>query len=555
MRQPENIERMENSGVNKYSEINSRFFTNINMRGLPLEASNKNIADGILFTDQYQLTMAQLYFKLGFHEKIGRFEHFFREYPDYGAHKAGYCINAGLEWFVDWMKNKSFGDIEIDHLARQKTRKGDQLFHEDFLKWLKKHGSYECLTLHSIEEGRVVHPFAPINIVQGPMIMAQIIETALLNQMNYQILIATKAARIHDIGRGCLLLEFGARRGQDRGAIAGARAALIGGADFTSNVGISQMLSFPPKGTHAHSMVQLFLTLGMTELEAFQAFAELYPDDCILLVDTVNTLQSGIPNAIKVFQKLKKKGHQPVGIRLDSGDLAYLSIQAAKMLNKAGFSQVNIVLSGDLDEMNIWQIIDQITKDAPRYGLDPDGIIDRLTYGVGTRLITSSGCPALGGVYKLVAVNDSGEWKSAIKISENVNKIINPGEKKLWRLYDEHGKATADLIGFIDEQPENLEAIKLHHPSDHTKSRSVRRNRLSKIEPLLKQIYCEGKICYEFPSIELIRKKRVHDVEYLDAGVKRLINPHVYHVSLSERLWNDKQRLIQEIKASINNKS
>ncbi len=520
-----------------------------------MEKSKRDIAEGILFTDQYQLTMAQLYFKLGYHETNARFEHFFREYPDYGAHKAGYCINAGLEWFVDWMKNCYFGETEIECLAQQKNRNGDRIFQDDFLQWLKKNGSFESLKLLSIEEGRVVHPSVPINVIEGPMIIAQIIETALLNQLNYQILIATKAARIHYIGRGGLLLEFGARRGQDRGALAGARAALIGGADFTSNVGISQMLAYPPKGTHAHSMVQLFLSLGLTELDAFQAYADLYPDDCILLVDTINTLQSGIPNAIKVFEKLEKKGHKPVGIRLDSGDLAYLSIQAAKMLNQAGFDDVSIVLSSELDEMNIWQIIDQITKDAPSYGIDSDQLIKRLTYGIGTRLITSMGCPALGGVYKLVAVEDENEWKPAIKISENMDKIINPGDKKVWRLYDKKGKATADLLCFSDEQPEKQSEITLQHTTDHSKSRTMKAEKLSKIESLLKPIYQEGKVVYDFPSIESIRKKRERDVECLDAGVKRLINPHVYHVSLSEKLWNEKQRLIKEMKTSKTDQS
>ena len=236
--------------------------------------------------------------------------------------------------------------------------------------------------------------------------MAQILETSLLNHLNYQTLIATKAARIKSGGRGRLLLEFGLRRGPDKGVNAGARAALIGGADFTSNVGISHVLGFPPKGTHAHSMVQIFMALGQSELDAFRAYADVYPDDCLLLVDTVDTLESGIPNAITIFDELRQKGHEPVGIRLDSGDLAYLSIQAAKMLDDAGFPDVSIVLSNQLDELVIWQILTQLEQEAGKYGVNPDKLIDRLVYGVGTNLITSSGDSSLDGVYKLVAVRD-----------------------------------------------------------------------------------------------------------------------------------------------------
>ncbi len=263
--------------------------------------------------------------------------------------------------------------------------------------------------------------------------MAQILETSLLNRLNYQILIATKAARIREIGRGQIMLEFGLRRAHDKGGNAGRTRALIGGADYTSNVGVSAVLGYPPKGTHAHSMVQLFIALGMSELEAFRAFADVYPEDCLLLVDTVNTLESGIPNAIRVFEELRQKGHSPIGIRLDSGDLAYLSIQAAKMLDQAGFEDVSIVLSNNLDELVIWQIITQISQEAPRYGLDADRLIRRLVYGVGTRLIASWGEPALGGVYKLVAVHHENTWLPAIKISDSVDKTPNPGNKRVWR--------------------------------------------------------------------------------------------------------------------------
>ncbi len=306
-------------------------------------------AEGILYTDQYQLTMAHLYYRMGLHEKWAQFDYFFRSYPNYGSHRAGYCINAGLEWLVDWMLEVRFRDEDLEYLRGQVGRMGRRLFSDDFLEWLRENGHFGALTLQAIPEGRVVHPNVPLVVVQGPLAMAQILETSLLNHLNYQTLIATKASRIRESGQGRLLLEFGLRRAQDKAAIAGARAALIGGADFTSNVGISHVLGFPPKGTHAHSMVQVFMALGEGELGAFRAYAEVYPDDCLLLVDTINTLESGIPNAIRVFEELRRKGHEPVGIRLDSGDLAYLSIQAARMLDEAGFPNTAvIVLSNQL---------------------------------------------------------------------------------------------------------------------------------------------------------------------------------------------------------------
>lgn len=513
-----------------------------------LKKFKQNISEGILFTDQYQLVMAQLYFKMGIHEKIVQFDHFFRSYPDYGLHKAGYCINAGLEWFIDWMQNSSFKTEEIELLKSQKSRNNKPIFQDDFLNWLKSNGNFSSITLRAISEGRTVHPHLPLTMVQGPIAIAQILETPLLNQLNFQTLIATKACRIKEMGRRKLLIDFGARRAQDRGANAGVRGALIGGADFSSNVGISHILGYPPKGTHAHSMVQLFISMGMTEEDAFEAFAELYPDDCILLVDTINTLESGIPNAIKVFKRLKKKGHNPLGIRLDSGDLAYLSLRAAKMLNDAGLEDVSIVLSNELDELNIWQIITQISDEAPKQGLDADKIINRLTYGVGTKLITSSGDSALGGVYKLVAIKEENEWQPAIKISESIEKIPNPGNKRIWRVYDNTGKATSDLITLEDEDPANENEMHLHHPTDPSKKRTLSKEKISRVEPLLFDIILNGKVVYEFPSIEEIRKIRQMDIDSLDSGVKRLIFPHNYHVSLSKKLWALKQDLIRSIK-------
>jgi nicotinate phosphoribosyltransferase len=510
-----------------------------------MKQQDRLTAEGFLFTDQYQLTMTQLYFRMGLHEKLVLFDHFFRSYPDYGGHQAGYCIYAGLEWLVDWMKNAHCSDKDIEFLRQQTGRAGRRTFGDDFLKWLRKNGNFEAISLQAIPEGRVVHPSVPITIVEGPIGVAQILETSLLNHLNFQTLIATKAARIYESGQGKLLLEFGLRRGPGCGANAATRAALIGGADYSSNVGISHLLGLSPKGTHAHSMVQLFMSLGEGELEAFRAYSEIYPDDCLLLVDTIDTLESGIPNAIKVFEELRRKGHEPVGIRLDSGDLAYLSLQAAKMLDKAGFPDTTIVLSSNLDEMTIWQILTQIREEATRNGLDPDHLIKRLSFGVGTRLIVSWGEPALGGVYKLVAVYDEGDWKPAIKISDSPDKTPNPGYKNVWRVYDQRGKANADLLSLNDEKPLEYDSLLLHHPIEATKYRTLSKDDISMIEPLLTKVLDEGKLVYNFPDLQEMREKRKADVSRLDAGVRRLINPHIYHVSLSQRLWNLKRQLTE----------
>ncbi|NDJ76804.1 MAG: nicotinate phosphoribosyltransferase [Chloroflexi bacterium] len=512
-----------------------------------MKHTEQRIAEGILFTDYYQLTMAQVYFRMGLHSKQVQFDHFFRSYPDYGAHKAGYCINAGLEWLLDWMRAAHFTPDDIEYLRAQTGRTGERTFADDFLAWLSTNGTFSGLTMYAIPEGRVVHPDVPLTVVQGPIVQAQLLETALLNHLNYQTLIATRAARMHHSGHGRLLLEFGMRRGHGKGANEGARAALVGGADFTSNVGISRVLGYPPKGTHAHSMVQVFMAQGLGELGAFRAYADIYPDDCLLLVDTINTLESGIPNAITVFEELRRKGHEPVGIRLDSGDLAYLSIQAAKMLNAAGFPDTSIVLSSNLDELVIWQIITQIRDEAPRWGVDASQLINRLVYGVGTRLITSWGEPALGGVYKLVAVCDDDEWTPAIKVSDSAAKIPNPGHKHVWRVYDRRGHATADLLSLNDEDPCRQDQVCMRHPSDYTRTRTLDCTEISEIEPLLVEIVRDGQVVYDLPTIEEIRALRQRDVERLDPGVKRLINPHIYHVSLTEELWDLKQSLIASI--------
>ena len=376
--------------------------------------------------------------------------------------------------------------------------------------------------------------------------MRQILESALLNTLNFQTLIATLACRIRKICRDNFLLEFGLRRAQGTGANTGARAALIGGCHFSSNAGISHALGYPPKGTHAHSMVQAIMALGGDELSAFRAYADLYPDDCLLLVDTVNTLESGIPNAIKVFEYLRRKGHRPVGIRLDSGDLAQLSIQASIILDKAGFDQVSIVLSNQLDEMVIWQIMTQIRDEAPSTGVDPQKLIKRLVFGIGTNLITSKGHSALDGVYKLSALKRDDIWVPALKISETPGKTLNPGLKNVWRLYNKNGVAQADLITLHDEEPERTDTLSLHHPTGALKESVIDRSSLASIESLLENITINGDLVCNLPDIEDIRKRRIHDMERLGDDIRRMIDPRVYQVAISADLWNEKQRLIQE---------
>jgi nicotinate phosphoribosyltransferase len=509
-----------------------------------MTAHDRGLA-GILATDQYQLTMAQLYWKEGMADREGRFDYFFRSYPDYGTHQAGYCIAAGLGWLLDWMQRARFEAADLMALSEQRNRNGEQRFDEGFLAWLGEHGDFSSVELDAIPEGRVVHANVPIATVRGPLAMTQILETALLNRLNYPTLVATKASRVKEAARDGQVLEFGLRRGPDAGAAAGGRAALVGGCDFTSNVALSRALELDPKGTHAHSMVQVFMALGEGELEAFRRFASLYPDECILLVDTIDVLQSGLPNSIRVFRELEASGHRPVGIRLDSGDLAYLAIQSALVLDRAGFQDTTIVLSSDLDELVIWQILSQIDSEAPRYGLVAEHLIRRLTFGVGTRLITSQGDSALGGVYKLVGVTgEKGEWIPAIKVSEDLAKIPAPGEKRVFRAYDRRGLATADVVAAGDEKPFDAERVELfhHHREVH---RTLLTDELSEVEELLAPAFGGGVRRDGEPGIQALRDRRKADLERLDPGVRRLVNPHIYHVSLTERMKLLQRELVE----------
>ncbi len=501
---------------------------------------------GILYTDLYQLTMGQVYFRLGLHEREALFEAFYRKNPDYGAHQAGYTVFAGLDPLLSWMETARFGNEELEALGALKGRSGKPLFAEDYLRYLKDVGGFSGLTVRALPEGRVAHPQVPLLSVEGPLLQAQLLETALLNRINYETLIATKASRVREAaGEEAVVLEFGLRRAPGKGGESATRASLIGGANRSSAVSLSHLLGLPSSGTHAHSLVQAFLALGYTEEDAFQAFAEVFPDDTILLLDTVDTLHSGLPHALKVFERLRRKGHRPVGVRIDSGDLAYLAIQVAKELDKAGFADTLIVLSGDLDELVIWQIKSQILEEAPRYGVEPEKLLKRLVYGVGTRMVVSWGYPALGGVYKLVAIRENGTWAPAIKISDSLEKVLNPGHKKVYRVYDGRGLATADLLATFDEEVREDTPLHLRHPTHPPQRRTLRPGEFT-LEPLLEEAF-RGRRLFPPVPLEALRERRQRDVARLDPGVRRLVNPHIYHVSLTERLFALKEALVAQL--------
>ncbi|MBY5164519.1 nicotinate phosphoribosyltransferase [Salsipaludibacter albus] len=506
---------------------------------------DRSLAEGALFTDQYQLTMAQLYWQQGLHERPARFEHFFRRYPDYGRHQAGYCIAAGHAWFGEWARTVRFGEPELAALRSHRTPEGHRVFDDGFLDWLAEVGGFDALDITAVPEGRVVHANVPMTVVEGPLALAQIIETPLLNQLNFQTLIATKASRVRQAARGGSVLEFGMRRAADQGANAASRASLVGGADFSSAVGVSHLVGFPPRGTHAHALVQVYMALGEGELGAFRAYAHAYPDETLLLVDTIDTLGVGVPNAITVFDEVRASGHEPVGIRLDSGDLAHLAVLSSQQLDEAGYPDARIVLSSGLDELAIWQIRNQVRDEAPTYGMDAESVIDRLVYGVGTKMATSDGDPNLDGVYKLVAVQDeSASWQPAIKVSDTPAKVVNPGRKRVVRVYGQRGKAVADVLAHADE---DLAApLHVNHHATPGISRTI--TRISEVEDLLEPMARDGIDQHE--AILAARERRDADLARLDPGVLRLVNPHVYHVSLSDRIATMKADLVAEARAS-----
>jgi nicotinate phosphoribosyltransferase len=464
---------------------------------------------GALFTDLYQLTMAQVYFSNGLADREASFEHYFRSYPRYGEAQAGYCVSAGLGPLLDRLATFRFGREEQAALADLRSSSGGPLFQSNFLDWLREHGDFTSLKIRAVLDGRVVHPHTPITVVEGPLAVGQLLETALLNHRNFGTLIATKASRVKYAALSGTVLEFGMRRAAGMGANLATEAALVGGADFSSNVGASRKVGLAPKGTHAHSLVQAFMALGASELEAFRAFARVYPDDCVLLVDTVDTLESGIPNAIRVFGELRSKGHRPIGIRLDSGDPGPLTMAASRMLDSAGFEDTAIVLSDRLDEMAIARITESLSRRAE----DPDRLLGRLVYGVGTRLVTSHGAPSLDGVYKLAGIRQSGVWQAAFKLTDDQAKSALPGRKGLWRRYSPSGTALQDLVTLADEKPDN------------TQPRSW--------EQMLDNVWeGEGKLGGT-DYLDDARARRRRDLSKMPVDCRRLIDPALYPVSLS----------------------
>lgn len=512
------------------------------MTGLDREIADRWAAiRGPLFTDMYELSMAQVYVSDGIAERRSQFDYFFRSPPDYGTHQAGFCVTAGLAPFLHWIDDLTIGAEHVDALAAMTSPAGAPVFGTPFLEWLAGPDRFTDIEIRAVAEGRIVHAHVPIVTVTGPLAACQLLETSLLNHFNYPTLIATKAARVVQSARGGQVLEFGMRRGPATGVNEGIRAALIGGCASTSNVEAAIALGRRPSGTHAHSMVQAYIALGKGELGAFRAMAANAPDGCVLLVDTVDTLESGVPNAITVFDELRADGHDPVGVRLDSGDLAYLAVRTAMLLDDAGYSEATIVLSSDLDELTIWQILTQIDDDAARLGVDPAPIRQRLVYGVGTRLITSHGAGALNGVYKLVGIHDDdGDWVPAIKLSEDPGKVPLPGRKSVWRLYDRRGSAVVDLIGLADDEPFPTDSIVVHDPARSGVHQTLRRDDISEIEPL--QTLADRSSDTE--SIDELARRCAADIERLDVGVRRLVNPHRYHVSITDRLHRLRDELV-----------
>lgn len=475
-------------------------------------ASQRNLT---MLTDFYEITMANGYFKNNFKDTVAYFDMFYRKVPDSG----GYVIMAGVEQLVEYLANLKFTDEDIEYLRARG-------FGEDFLEYLANF-RFEC-DVWAIPEGTPIFPGEPIVKVKGPVIQAQFIETMVLLCINHQSLIATKANRISRAAEGRTVMEFGSRRAQGAdGAIYGARAAYIGGCAGTACTISDEMFGVPALGTMAHSWIQLF----ESEYEAFKAYAEEYPDSCTLLVDTYNVLKSGIPNAIKVFNEvLKPQGKRPKGIRIDSGDITYLSRKARKMLDDAGYPDCGIVASNSLDEYIIRDMLIQGAK------------VD--SFGVGERLITSASSPMLGGVYKIVAVKNGDEDIPKIKLSENVQKITTPGNKRVYRLYDkETGKAIADLITLADEVVDGSQPYELFDP-DYTWKRKTIVD--FEVRELLEPIFAGGKCVFEKKSINEIRDYCKEQVDTLWDEVTRFENPHNYYVDLSQPLWDLKQGLLRK---------
>ncbi len=480
-----------------------------------------NVKDNLsMLVDFYEFTMSNGYFKNGMKDKIVVFDMFFRRIPDNG----GYAIMAGLEQIIEYVQNLRFTDEDISYLRS----KG--IFEEEFLMYLKdfKFSS----SVWAIPEGTPIFPMEPLVVIKGPAIEAQLMETMILLTVNHQSLIATKANRIVRAAEGRVVMEFGSRRAQGYdGAVLGARAAYIGGCCGTACTLTDEKYGIPALGTMAHSWIQMF----DTEYEAFYEYASLYPDNCTLLIDTYNVLKSGIRNAIKVFDEvIVPKGFRPKGVRIDSGDITYLSKKVRKILDEAGYHDVGIVASNSLDEY--------IIKDMLIQGAEVT------SFGVGERLITSKSEPVFGGVYKLVSVFDENKKEiPKIKLSENVQKITVPCFKDLYRLYSkETGKAIADVVTTKGERINEDESYEIFHPQFTWKRKTVTDFVAKK---LLVKIYDKGKLVYKSPSVKKIRDYCLEQVDTLWDEVTRLENPHTYYVDLSKKLWKIRDKMLKNFNA------
>lgn len=471
-----------------------------------------------MLSDFYEFTMAAGYFENGMKDQVAVFDAFYRKNPDGG----GYAIFAGLNDVIDFIKNLHFTEDDIEYFRQTEN------FSEEFLEYLSNFKFTG--DVWAFPEGSVMFPGEPIITVKAPIIECSIIETYLLLSMNFNSLIATKTNRIVSSARGRLVMEFGARRAQGADAsITGARAAFISGAPLTSNTYSSQKYGFKAAGTMAHSWIQAF----DSEYEAFKTYAKMYPDNCILLIDTYDTLESGLVNAMKVFkEELVPKGLKG-GVRIDSGDLAYLSKEVRKRLDENGLEDFTIVASNSLDEFKIESLLAQGAQ------------ID--SFGIGERLITAKSDPVFGGVYKLVAMEKDGDMKAKIKVSENVEKITTPGFKKVYRLYDKKtGKAEADYIALAEEKVDDSKPMVIFDPLFTWKMKKMKDFRAREMQV---QIFDKGEIVYDEPSLDEIAEYRKEEVASLWDEVKRYDSPHNYYVDLSQDLWNLKQKLILEAKS------
>ncbi|OZM57004.1 nicotinate phosphoribosyltransferase [Lottiidibacillus patelloidae] len=476
-----------------------------------------------LHTDLYQINMTESYWKDGKHERKAIFDLYFRKLP-FGN---GYAVFAGLARIIDFLNKFQFSESDLAYLQKEVG------YSEEFISYLKSIRFTGCV--RAMKEGELVFANEPIVRIEAPLAEAQLIETALLNIVNYQTLIATKASRVKQvIGKG-KAMEFGTRRAHEfDAAIWGTRAAYIGGFDATSNVRAGKLFGIPVAGTHAHAMVQAY----RSEYDAFHAYAKAHKD-CVFLVDTYDTLKSGVPTAIKVAKELGDRINF-VGIRLDSGDLAYLSKEARKMLDEAGFSDTQIIASNDLDEYTIMNLKAQGAKIN--------------AWGVGTKLITAYDQAALGAVYKLVAIEDeNGELVDTIKISGNPEKVTTPGLKKVYRIINNgNGKAEGDYIAMNDESPQQEERLKMFHPVHTYISKFVTN---FEARELHHDIYKDGKLVYEVPSLQEVQAYASDSLDLLWEEYKRTMNPEEYPVDLSQKCWDNKMRQIAEVQKKVNSLS